>query len=76
MSDKLRVYLFAWLGLGLNAPSALAHSGPHLDDETLEAIFHFMDRAYQGFLPYLPLLASIGVGSLLIACAIHYWHKG
>jgi hypothetical protein len=64
-----KLFQIAWLSLGA-IPVALAHSGPHLDDETLEAIFQFMDRTYQGFLAHLPLIASIAAGLLVLLAAV------
>ncbi len=65
----------SWLasGLWISSPPALAHSGPHLDDETLELVFQFMDRVYQGLVAHLPLAGGIVVGLLILLAVMRYW---
>lgn len=65
MRKTLKIGLLSTL-----SPPALAHSGPHLDEKTLEVIFQFMDLAYQSLLPHLPLAGGIGVGLLIVLAAI------
>jgi hypothetical protein len=38
----------------------------HLDEETLEAIFQFLDRTYAAVLARLPLIAGIALGLALL----------
>jgi hypothetical protein len=53
--------------LVLLSPKALAHGGEmHLDEETLEAIFQFLDRTYAAVLARLPLIAGIALGLALL----------
>ncbi|WP_152485947.1 hypothetical protein [Methylohalobius crimeensis] len=57
--------------LSITSPAALAHGGQwHLDDETLESIFHFMDRIYHAFIAHLPLMAGIVAGVLILLAVI------
>jgi|GEM_PF-3026875 len=49
------------------APPALAHGGHfHLDEETLEKIFQFMDGVYQWFISHLPLMIALLVAMLVL----------
>ncbi len=51
----------------LLSSKALAHGGEiHLDEETLEAIFQFMDRTYAAVLSRWPLVAGIALGLTLL----------
>ncbi|GAB6067127.1 hypothetical protein JCM13664_04450 [Methylothermus subterraneus] len=65
------------IAIALLAPpsSALAHSGPHLDEATLEAIFQFMDRTYENFLTHLPLIGGIAAGLLALLAARRIWRR-
>ncbi|XSG85330.1 MAG: hypothetical protein ACPW60_01080 [Methylohalobius sp. ZOD2] len=57
--------------LSITSQAALAHGGQwHLDDETLESIFQFMDRIYHGFITHLPLMVGIVAGVLILLAVI------
>lgn len=70
-TDLRKISKIGWLSI--LSPPALAHSGPHLDDETLEVIFQFMDRTYQGFLTHLPLVGGIVVGLGIVLAVMRCW---